>query len=171
MIEMSFPGGTLRPWKASDIGELVPLADNPKIWRNLRDGFPQPYTRRDAKAWIGQATLMSPSTHFAITVEGRIAGGIGLLLQPDIHRRGAELGYWLGEPFWGRGIMTAAVAAFLPHALSAFDLVRIQALVLEWNPASTRVLEKAGFALEGRLRRSAVKDGAILDEFLYAYVP
>lgn len=97
-----------------------------------------------------------------------LAGGIGLLPGEDVHTGTAEIGYWLGEPFWGRGLMTGAVGAFAGHAFETFRLRRLYARVLEWNPASMRVLEKNGFALEGRLRRSAIKDGEIADELLYA---
>jgi RimJ/RimL family protein N-acetyltransferase len=149
---------------------MVRLGDNPRVWRNLRDSFPNPYTRPAAKAWLRDVIEMSPTCHFAITVDGQVAGGMGLHLQEDIHRRSAELGYWLGEPFWGRGLMTQAVAAFTDRAFEAFKLERVYAVVLEWNPASARVLEKAGFVLEGRLRKSAMKDGVILDELLYARI-
>ena len=97
-------------------------------------------------------------------------GGVGLFLQADVERYSAEIGYWIGEAFWGRGLATAVVRAFTDYAFDAFDLCRIYANVFEWNPGSCRVLEKAGYVLEGRLRSSAVKDGFVLDGFLYAKV-
>ena len=99
---------------------------------------------------------------------GVLAGGIGLLPGEDIHILTAEIGYWLGEPFWGRGLATAAVSAFTAHAFANLGLRRVFARVLDWNPASARVLEKCGYVLEGRLRRGAIKDGKVVDELLYA---
>ena len=169
-MRLPFPGGAVRSWSPGDLEELARLADNRNVWRNLRDRFPNPYSRRDAKAWIKGVARQIPCAHFAVERDGRLAGGIGLMVQEDIHRGTAELGYWLGEPFWGRGIMTSAVGVFSGYAFDAFKLRRLFALVLEWNPASMRVLEKNGFEPEGRLRRSAVKDGAIADEIVYAKV-
>ena len=99
-----------------------------------------------------------------------MVGSIGLTLQEDVHRRSAEIGYWLGEPFWGRGIMSEAVPAFTAYAFATFDVCRLYATVFEWNPASARILEKAGYVLEGRLRKSVTKDGRIIDQFLFACV-
>jgi RimJ/RimL family protein N-acetyltransferase len=169
-MKIVFPGGEIRPWLPADAPGLARLADNRNVWRNLRDGFPSPYTKRDAKAWIRAASRQFPHRHFAITADGTLAGAIGLLLKDDVHKGVAETGYWLGEPFWGRGIMTGALTAFTAFAFEAFALRRIYAQVLEWNPASMRVLEKAGYVLEGRMRRSAFKDGEVVDELLYAIV-
>jgi ribosomal-protein-alanine N-acetyltransferase len=169
-VRLPFPGGAVRSWSPADLEELARLADNRNVWRNLRDRFPNPYSKRDATAWIKGVTRQIPCAHFAIEAEGRLAGGIGLMAQEDIHRGTAELGYWLGEPYWGRGLMTGAVGAFAGYAFDAFKLRRLFALFLDWNPASMRVLEKNGFELEGRLRRSALKDGAVADELVYAKV-
>jgi RimJ/RimL family protein N-acetyltransferase len=169
-MKIVYPGGEIRPWLPGDAPELARLADNRKVWRNLRDGFPSPYTKRDAKSWIRAASRQIPHRHFAITADGALAGAIGLILKDDMNTGTAETGYWLGEPFWGRGIMTAALPAFTAFAFDAFSLRRIYAHVLEWNPASMRVLEKSGYALEGRMRRSALKDGEVADELLYAIV-
>jgi ribosomal-protein-alanine N-acetyltransferase len=173
-MNIDFPGGSIRPWLATDAAALVRLADNRAVWRNLRDVFPNPYAKKDARSWIRGVTRTVPMTHFAILAAGggggTLAGGIGFILQSDIHAGSAEIGYWLGEPFWGRGIMSAALAAFTPFALSEFRLRRLYALVLDWNPASMRVLEKCGYAREGRLRKSALKDGLVADEILFAQV-
>lgn len=172
-MKLPFPGGAIRSWIPGDLEELARLADNRNVWRNLRDRFPNPYSKRDARAWIKGVTRQIPCAHFAVEAAeagGRLAGGIGLMAQEDIHRGTAELGYWLGEAYWGRGIMTGAVEAFAGYAFEAFRLRRLYALVLDWNPASARVLEKNGFLLEGRLRRSAIKDGAVVDELVYAKV-
>ena len=160
----------IRSWQFSDLSSLVRQADNPAIWRNVRDGFPSPYTDSDAERWLLHAASANPETNFAIAVNGEAVGGIGITLQADIHRVSAEMGYWLGEEYWGRGIMTCAVSAFAGYAFSTFALTRVFACVFEWNRASARVLEKSGFVLEARLRRSAVKAGRIIDEFQYALV-
>jgi ribosomal-protein-alanine N-acetyltransferase len=169
-MRIAFPGGEIRPWRAEDAPALVSLADNRKVWRNLRDRFPNPYGLPDARRWIREASSQKPPCHFAITAGNELAGGIGLILGEDVHARSAEIGYWLGEPFWGRGIMTLALSGFSDHAFAAFDVCRLYALVLEWNAASARVLEKSGYVQEGRLRKSAFKDGEMTDEFLYAKV-
>jgi RimJ/RimL family protein N-acetyltransferase len=109
-----------------------------------------------------------PETNFAIDVEGNAVGGIGFVLQDDVHRIAAEIGYWLGEPLWGRGIATAALCAVTEYAFATFELRRLYASVFEWNPASCRVLEKAGYSCEGKLKRSVIKDGKTIDQFLYA---
>lgn len=167
-MEIPFAGGAMRPWHPNDSAGLVLMADNRKVWRNLRDHFPNPYTTRDAKTWIRGTLLRFPCAHFAIAVDGAPAGGIGLVLREDVHKGTAEIGYWLGEPCWGRGIMTAALGAFSEYAFDTFKLRRLYAYVLDWNPASMRVLENCGYLLEGRMRRSAVKDGEVADELLYA---
>jgi ribosomal-protein-alanine N-acetyltransferase len=169
-MRIAFPGGEIRPWRSEDAPALVPLADNRNIWRNLRDRFPSPYSLSDARRWIREASAQKPASHFALEAGGRLAGGIGLIVGQDVHQRSAEIGYWLGEPFWGRGLMTEAVKAFSDFAFPAFDLCRLYALVLEWNAPSMRVLEKAGYACEGRLRKSAFKDGQATDEFIYSRV-
>lgn len=165
------PSGAIRLWKAADIKPLVAIADNRKIWLNLRDRFPHPYTAADARKWVREAVHRPvPITDFALESGGRLVGGIGLLPGQDIHRHTAEVGYWLGEPFWGRGLATAALAAFTEYAFVGMGFRRLFASVLEWNPASARVLEKCGYRLEARLRKSALKDGRLLDELLYARV-
>jgi RimJ/RimL family protein N-acetyltransferase len=160
----------LRPFRDGDQASIGRYADNRKIWINLRDRFPHPYTQADAEAWIRQVAGQDPPTQCGIEVGGDVVGGIGLTLQEDIHRRSAEIGYWLAEPFWGRGIMSEAVPAFTDYAFATFDLCRVYATVFEWNPASARILEKAGYILEGRLRKSVTKDGLTIDQFLYARV-
>jgi RimJ/RimL family protein N-acetyltransferase len=169
-MEMPLSRCLLRPWRDGDQPALVRHANSRSVWINLRDRFPHPYTLADADAWIGLAVSLPPGTQFAIEVQGEAAGGIGLDLGQDVHRRSAEIGYWLGEAFWGRGIMTEAVSAVTRLGFSRFDLCRIYACVFDWNPASARVLEKTGYRLEGRLRKSVVKAGRTLDQLLYAVV-
>ena len=160
----------IRSYRAADADALARNADNRNVSRNMRDAFPFPYRLSDASAWIEFASSQSPQTNFAITANGEVIGGIGITLQSDVNRRSAEIGYWLGEPHWGQGIATASLRAMTDWAFAEFDLVRIYAEVFEWNPASGRVLEKAGYELEGRLRKSIVKDDQIIDALLYATI-
>ena len=161
---------TLRPWRVGDGASLVRYADNRNVSRNLKDRFPYPYTAADADAWIKRASEETPATSFAIVVDGAAVGGVGIELGTDVFRRSAEIGYWLGEPFWGRGIATEALRAMTEYAFEHFDICRLEAGVFDWNPASARVLEKAGYTLEGRARLGVVKDGRICDRLLYALV-
>jgi RimJ/RimL family protein N-acetyltransferase len=160
----------IRSWRASDVSSLVAVADNRKIWINLRDRFPSPYTRRAGETFLRDVIKSDPETLFAIAVDGDAVGGIGFVLQRDVDRASAEIGYWLGEPFWGRGIMTEALAAVTDYAIATHGLTRVFAVPFAYNTASCRVLEKAGYVLEARLRRSAIKDGQIIDQFQYAFI-
>jgi len=160
---------SLRPWGESDLEALVLLADNRNIWINLRDRFPHPYTRAAAEFWIAHCKAEpGPVTQFAIDFNGHAVGGIGLETFGDVHRVTAEIGYWVGEPFWGRGVATAALKRMTEYAFATFPFQRLQAAVFGWNAASARVLEKAGYVLEGRLRQSIIKDGRLTDSLLYA---
>lgn len=161
---------TVRSWTWRDRDAIVRHANNRDVSINLRDHFPYPYTVEDARVWLESVIGYEPETNFAIDVAGEAAGGIGFTLLHDVARRSAEIGYWLGEEFWGRGIATEALIAVTNHAFANFDLCRIYAHVFEWNRASARVLEKAGFALEGRLRKSVTKNGQTIDQFMYAVV-
>ena len=169
-MEMNAGCCVVRSWRYADLPSLVENANNPKIWRAVRDQFPSPYTPDAAERWLNFVSLQRPETNFAISVGGKSVGGIGLVIHHDIHRLTAELGYWLGEKFWGAGIMSAAVAAFTGHAFSAYGLVSIYAHVFDWNLASARVLEKSGYTLEARLCKGAYKEGKVIDELLYAAV-
>jgi ribosomal-protein-alanine N-acetyltransferase len=160
----------LRSWRKGDQKALVRHANNRKIWLNVRDMFPFPYTRRDADQWIRHATALKHPTNCAIEVDGHAVGSVGLIQGEDIYSRSAEVGYWVGEEYWGRGLATEATRAFLDYAFREFDLCRIYATVFEDNHASMRVLEKCGLKLEGRRRMAVVKDGKTIDDFLYAIV-
>ena len=160
---------SVRSWRADDLASLVTYADNRKIWLNLRDRFPHPYTRRDGRDFLRSMQAQRPETAFAIAVDDEAVGGIGFVVLADVERVSAEIGYWLGEPFWGRGITTEALVAVTRYAIETHGLTRVFAVPFAWNVASCRVLEKAGYALEGRLRRSAVKDGRIVDQMQYAF--
>ena len=159
---------TIRPWRLDDAESLARHANNRKVWRALRDVFPHPYTIQDAHEFLQRAISELPTTNFCIEINGGAVGGIGVRLGQDVHRHTAEFGYWLGEDFWGRGIMTEAVEAFTDFCFDNFSLHRIYAKPFANNPVSARVLEKVGFALEGRLKNNVVKDGQVLDSLLYA---
>lgn len=161
---------TVRSWEWRDSDSIVRHANNRNVSINLRDHFPYPYTVNDARNWLELVIGRKPETNFAIDVAGDAVGGIGFTLQPDVARRSAEIGYWLGEDFWGRGIATEALIAVTDHAFATYDLCRVYAHVFEWNRASARVLEKAGYEFEGRLRKSVTKEGQTIDQFLYAIV-
>jgi RimJ/RimL family protein N-acetyltransferase len=158
----------IRSWEVGDEESLVHQANSRQIWLNLRDRFPHPYTLSDAKLWIQYAKNQKPQTDYAIDVSGNAVGGISLVLHDDIERCSAEIGYWLGESFWGRGIMTAALKSLTEYAFKEFNLTRVYALPFSRNASSAKVLEKAGYICEGVLRRSAIKDGEIIDQLMYA---
>jgi ribosomal-protein-alanine N-acetyltransferase len=137
---------SLRPWREGDAAELALQANDRRIWLNMRDAFPHPFGLQDAERFIAKAIAMSPRTYFAIEVGGRVAGGIGYTLHTDVERIGAEVGYWIGVEYWGRGIATAAVRELTGLAFSAHpELQRLYAVPFSSNPASARVLEKCGF--------------------------
>jgi RimJ/RimL family protein N-acetyltransferase len=159
----------VRSWRTDDLTSLVAYADNRKIWLNLRDRFPHPYTRRAGREFLHSMVTQRPETAFAIDVGGEAVGGIGFLMMPDVERVSAEIGYWLAEPFWGRGMVTEAVVAVTRYAIETHGFTRMFAVPFASNAASCRVLEKAGYVLEGRLRRSAIKDGQIIDQLQYAF--
>jgi [ribosomal protein S5]-alanine N-acetyltransferase len=159
------PSGRLRAYCDSDIDVLTELANSRTVWRNLSDTFPHPYTREHARSWVAHCTAL-PEGYFAWAIErdGVLCGGVGLIRGRDEMRFSATLGYWLGEAHWGRGTATAAVRAAVDWAFANTDLRRIAARVMDWNPASARVLEKAGFRAEGRTRLSSFKDGYFVDD-------
>jgi ribosomal-protein-alanine N-acetyltransferase len=158
----------IRPWRLDDAESLAKHANNRKVWLGLRDLFPYPYTLDDAHEFLQKKITKQQSTFFCIEIESAAVGGIGLQPGQDVHRHTATVGYWLGEEFWGRGIMTEAVAAVTDFCFDNFPLSRISAEVFANNPASARVLEKAGFTFEGRLKNNVLKDGKLLDSLLYA---
>lgn len=170
-MELRTPRLLLRPWRRGDENALVQHANHREVWRNLADFFPHPYTHAAAAAWTAYvAGDASGSFNLAIVAGGEPVGGIGVARQTDIARLTGGVGYWLGPSVWGRGYATEALGAVAAHAFAATDLVRLEARVFAWNPASCRVLEKAGFVQEARLRSAAQKDGEIVDVWLYARV-
>lgn len=167
-MQLALKSCTIRPWRLDDAVSLAKHANNRKVWLALRDIFPHPYTIQNAHEFLQRAVNEQPITKFCIEVEGAAVGGIGIDSGQDVHRQTAGLGYWLGEKFWGRGIMSEAVTAFTGFCFDTFPLCRMYAEAYANNPASVRVLEKAGFVFEGRLKNNVIKDGKVLDSLLYA---
>lgn len=157
----------LRNWNENDIPALVKNADNPRIAAMMRDGFPSPYTMDDAHRFLAMATGTSKNLMLAVVVEGEAVGGIGIHPLEDVYRGTAEIGYWLAEPYWGKGIITRAVRALVPVAFEQYDIIRLEAGIFSNNPASMRVLEKCGFVREAVHRNAITKHGETLDEMLY----
>ena len=158
---------TLRRFRVTDKSRLVELANNPRVSSNLRDAFPYPYTQDDADQWFKTALNQQQQHIFAIAQSDQLIGGIGFHPLDDVYRHTAELGYWLGEPYWGKGIMSRAVAVIVQLVFTTTDLTKLFAGVFSNNPASAAVLEKNSFYFEGRLRNAVVKRGKVLDELRY----
>lgn len=159
---------SFRRWKPGDEEQLVAQANNIKIFNNLRDLFPNPYTIEEAVKWIKYNTAIAPPENMAIIVDGKVAGGIGSKRMEDVYRKTMEIGYFLGESFWGRGIMTHVVRQFVDYMFSTFDINRIVAPVFDFNIGSQKVLEKVGFRKEAVLIKSVIKNGVFHNEIIYA---
>jgi ribosomal-protein-alanine N-acetyltransferase len=172
---MSFPIDcgvcVLRPWRLSDAPVITPLLGDRDVWLNLSDRVPHPYELKHAEEFLDRHSKIDPPTNVAITVDGAAVGGIGIFPGEGIGRVSAEMGYWLGKPHWGRGIGTAALKGMTQYVAENFEFTRIFALVFTRNPASARMLEKAGYVREGLTKRAVIKAGEILDDYLYAYYP
>lgn len=160
----------VRPWAYADLPSLVHHANNAHIARQLRDQFPHPYTGADGLAFLSMAANTAPPTALAIEVDEAAVGGVGLVPRTGNERRTAEVGYWLGEAYWGRGIGPDALGLVTRYAIETFDLVRLEAFAIASNMRSCRTLEKAGYQLEGRARKSFLKDGQLYDQCCYAWV-
>lgn len=158
----------LRALRLSDAKRLSELADNEKISRNLRDGFPNPYTLTAAENFLAKFTNQDPLTFFGIDYNGEYVGNISLIPCEDIYRMSAEIGYFIGEPYWNKGIVTTAVKLIIDYGFNHLGIVRIQTGIFEYNTASQRVLEKCGFVKEGVFRKSVYKQGKLWDEVRYA---
>ena len=158
----------LRPWNISDLDSLVKYANNWNIAKNLTDKFPFPYSENSGRAFIEFATKDDPIHIFAIDINGQAVGSIGIHPQDDIHRKNAELGYWLAEPFWGKGVISNAVKQSVDFAFDTFNIDRVFARPFGTNLASQKVLEKNGFVLEGRFEKVLFKNNEYLDELIYA---
>ncbi len=160
----------IRDWQMEDAPSIAKYANNRKIWLNLRDAFPYPYKIQDAESFILSVIKADPTTIFAIATKSEAIGSIGLMPGKDVHRFTAEMGYWLAEPYWGKGIMSQAIKSLTDYAIDDLKMHRIFAEPFSTNPASARVLEKAGFLFEGVLRSSVFKDDKVLDQHLYSFI-
>ena len=159
---------TLRRFTEDDLASLVEYANNFKIARFMTNKFPHPYTEAAGRAFIGFARQHNPTNIFTIDIDGRASGGIGIHPQDDIMCKNGELGYWLAEPFWGKGIVTTAIGQMIAYSFNTFDIERIFARPYGNNLASQRVLEKTGFTLEARIKKNIYKNEEYLDEMIYA---
>jgi RimJ/RimL family protein N-acetyltransferase len=157
----------LRPWQKEDAQALAAIANNRKVWDNVRDFFPTPYTVLDAEQWLDSIRKTRPFLNFAILYQGRIAGNIGIVPKEDVYRMSVEIGYFIGEEFWGKGIATEATRLLVEYIEQEFTIVRIYAEVFETNKASMRVLQKNGFYLEGIRRKAVIKNGEIMDDYVW----
>ena len=161
----------LREWKLSDKESIAENANNINIWNNVRDYFPFPYTVEDGEQFIKMVlSKPKPSTDLTIEIEGKAVGGIGIVLQADVERISAEIGYWLGENYWNRGIMTNVVKEMVEYAFTHFPIKKLYAPVFDFNTASQRVLEKAGFEKEAILKQAAIKNGKVIDLHYYGLI-
>lgn len=168
-MEIIFEGIVLRPWSIKDAAQLTVIANNKNIACNLRDGFPFPYSLQDARNWLSMILLENdPHRFFAIISDGKLAGSIGIVTKSDIYRKNVEIGYFLSEEFWGKGIATKAIKAVTSYAFKDFDIVRVYAEPYADNPGSRRALEKAGFTLEATLKRNVIKNGIIKNSCIYS---
>lgn len=159
---------SLRPFRESDLDSLVSYANNWNIAKFMTNRFPHPYTEKDGKEFITFANQNDPVTIFTIDIAGHASGAIGVHPQSDVMRKNAELGYWVAEPFWGKGIVSAAILQMVDYGFKNFDIHRIFARPFGNNKASQRVLEKTGFVLEAHIKGNIYKNGEYLDEMIYA---
>lgn len=157
----------LRPWQKQDAQELASVANNRQIWNQVRDALPSPYTVMDALQWIAHVNTQKPVLNFAIEYHGKIAGSIGGTLHTDISRRNMEIGYFVGQPYWGKGIATEAVKQLVHFINTQTDMVRIEAHVFASNGASMKVLQKNGFYLEAIHRKASFKNNELVDDYLW----
>ena len=167
-MQLKGNGFILRDWQKGDEITLQRNADNIKIFNCLRDRFPSPYTMEDAIQWVDRQLAQEVKLNYVIDINSEVAGAVGLELRDDVYRKTCEIGYWLAEKFWGRGVMPEAVKLVTAYAFEQFGFIRIYAGVFSTNPRSMRVLEKAGYYKEAILKSSVIKNGEILDEHIYA---
>ncbi|MGC4096146.1 MAG: GNAT family protein [Nitrospira sp.] len=168
-FNLALGGAVLRELRLSDAPSLARHANDRRVWVQLRDIFPHPYQEKDAAEFIERIQMQNQPTAFALAVDGHAVGVIGLTRQTDINRQSADIGYWIGAAHWGKGIATAAVRALTFWSVEQLGLVRLYATPFVYNVASCRVLEKAEYVREGLMSKSAIKDGHVLDQVLYAY--
>lgn len=157
----------LREWKLADMISLAKYINNVKIWNNVRDGLPHPYTLLDADRYIRMVQAQPYIQNFAVEVGGEAVGGVGIVPSRDVERLSAEVGYWLGEDYWNRGIMSEAVILLVDYVFRETEIIRLFASVYDYNHASMKVLEKAGFTRQAILRDAAIKNGQVIDMYYY----
>ena len=168
-MEIIFEGVILRPWSLKDADRLAVIANNRNIADNLRDGFPFPYSLSDAHAWLNSVIpINDPPKFFAISSDNHLVGSIGIVTKEDIYRKNVEIGYFLAEEYWGKGIISKAVKAATAYAFSSFDIIRVYAEPFADNPGSIRVLEKAGFNCDAVFKKNVIKNGIIKDSCIYS---
>jgi RimJ/RimL family protein N-acetyltransferase len=160
----------LRALQVSDAATLAALANNVNIWSSLRDYFPHPYSEKDAVYFITSVTGQQPVLTFAVVFESQLAGVCSLIPQTDVYRHSAEIGYWLGQPFWNKGIATEAIRQLSHYGFETLGMARLYAGVFDFNQASARVLEKCGYVQEAVLKKAVIKNGVFCDELRYALV-
>mgnify|MGYP001192935198 CR=1 FL=1 len=168
IMEIQRPGYLLREWRATDCTSLARYANNINIWRNVRDRFPHPYTEEDGRFFIGNIVPQSPGYEFAIVIDGEAAGGIGLVRQSDVERLSAEIGYWIGRPFWGQGLIPEAVRELLRYCFEDKGAQRVWCSHYAGNEKSKRVIEKCGFSYQLTCERPALVDDALRPTLFYA---
>ncbi|MEI8073276.1 MAG: GNAT family N-acetyltransferase [Bacteroidota bacterium] len=157
----------IRPWQKQDAQALASIANNRKIWNNVRDQLPNPYTVMDALQWMNHIKDQNPEQHQAILYNGLVVGNIGCKPQEDVYRKSIEIGYFVGEPYWGKGIATEAIKLFVQHLIEKFQPIRIYAEVFAHNQSSMKVLQKNGFFLESIRRNAAIKNNEIVDDYVW----
>ena len=157
----------IRPWKPEDAFALAAICNNKKIWLNVRDAFPYPYTISNAVEWISFTLGQTPTKNLAVMYGNDVAGSIGVMTKEDVYRKSIEIGYFLGEVFWGKGIATTAVGLLVEHIKTNFDVVRMYAEVFAHNAASMKVLEKNGFHLEGIRKKAVIKNNVLMDDYVW----
>lgn len=167
MIKLDVGICQLRNLMIQDAPSMARYADNPNIWNTVRDYFPHPYSLPDAESFILEANKKSPPNNLGIIYQNECVGVIGFYPMQDVYRHCADFGYWLAEPYWGKGIMSAAATAMVEYIFSNFEIIRLQSSVFAFNSASKRVLEKAGFRLENIAIKGAIKNGQLVDEYRY----
>jgi len=162
-------GFLLRPFQISDKKSLAKYANNKKISDNLRDRFPHPYTE-EAAGWFINFVLSDndPVKNFVIEINGKAAGAIGITPDEDVYRMNAEIGYWLGEDHWGKGIMTAVIKATVKYVFENLGIKRIYATPFATTLGSIKALKKAGFTKEATIRNGVIKNNKILDYYIYS---
>lgn len=158
---------SIRSFTKKDIKSLPALCNNRKIWNNVRDYFPHPYTEKDAEDYVSFCLNQRPTQNFAIILDGELVGSIGVIIQSDVYSHSGEIGFWIAEKYWGKGIATKAVKLIIKYAFEELNLKRVFASVFDFNKASQKVMEKCGFQLECIAQKAYVKNAVIGDEYRY----